>query len=1508
MSGVAAGAPSVHPFTRHFTRAHADPYRGLTFVARVARVTGPDGRVLAEVEGVVVPEGWSQNATDVLATKYMRRAGVPDATVAAELDVDALPIAPPEWLRPRVPAPGATFGRELDSRAVFERLAGAWTYHAYVEGYFWDEGEARAFFDECCYLLARQMMAPNSPQWFNTGLWWAYGIVGAESGSMRVPSDLERTAVESDAAPTGDTYRYPRSHACFIQSVQDNLVAGDGIMDLWDRESRVFQAGGGSGSNFSELRGEGEPLSGGGKSSGPLSFLKQGDAGAGAIKSGGVTRRAAKMVILDVDHPDIEKYLTWKLREEEKVAMLVAGSAACRRHAPAVHAAALAGADPLENPALRRAWARARYDGVPFAFLRSVVHRARVGLPPPELAEFDCGWEGEAYQTVTGQNANNTVRVTNAFMKAAVEGGEHALYWRTELRAARAQGRAPKPHRTVSAPDLFRRMCEATWASADPGINFGDTVNEWNTCPADGEIRATNPCQPGFAQVLTRDGIRVFDEIEVGAEIWTGQRWSRVVRKVATGVKPVRVYHTTAGRFVGTDDHRVFQAGERVPVADAAGIDQCRGPEYASLEVHSQDVIDGWVVGDGSYHQACREVYLNVGAGDAAVHTELAAYVVRYRPGLSKFAWSVRTTVTGDELPPLPVRTVPDRFVRGTPAKVAGFLRGLYSANGSICGGRITLKATSFDIVNAAQAMLSSLGIRSYYTTNPATEVEFVNGRYACKQSYDLNITADRKKFVALIGFVQPDKQSRAEEAAARPERPWSKGTYEVTAVETLGDMPVYDIEVESYEHAYWTDGLLVSNCSEYMFLDDTCCNLASLNAAAFYTPAERRFRVADFTAAAAVVQTVLDVTNSMAAFPSRKTAVGAYNYRTTGVGYGNLGALLMRMGLGYDTEMGRAVAASLTCLLHCTAYRASAFLAERVGPFPRFHEPANRDATLRVVRNHAAMVGPDGETEKLSDGYYRLYHPIADDVAFGYLYEACRGVAAAMVEECEAKGVRNAQVSCIAPTGTIGPLMDVDTTGCEPDFSLVKFKTLAGGGVMKIVNRSVPYALEALGYDETKTDAICRYITGTGSLVGAPYVHRLPAAAVDAALARVSAAVDVRHVIDPAVVPLLSEAEWLAVNRAVFGHMTVEGAPHLKPAHYAVFDCANRCGTGVRFLRPEAHVLMIAAIQPWLSGGASKTINIPSTATVEDVRRMLLLAWTKKNKCTALYRDASKLNQPLSSPGGADWEVAPGWEAAAIAEVAAFREGGPLVSAETPSAADRERLLELLSAHTPGRTVVLPEGTDEPPPRRRLPGRRRGFTQKAKVGAQKLYLQTGEYEDGTLGEIFLTMHKEGATFRSVMNCFAVAVSLGLQHGVPLEEFVNAFVGTKFEPNGIVNGEDTRVRMASSLMDYVFRELAIEYLGREDLANVPASGDTRVSPGSLEDRAAPRPSRPVAVPAAHANGHHATQEAAVTVEARLAAARAMGFGDICPECGQPSLDVSGPCKKCGRCGFTTGCS
>ncbi|MFN5663560.1 MAG: vitamin B12-dependent ribonucleotide reductase, partial [Bacteroidota bacterium] len=1011
-------------FERNFTKDGVSPYDMFDYDYRTSVIKNPNGTKVFEMTNVEVPKQWSQVATDVLAQKYFRKAGVPQ--------------------------PDGSTGSETSIKQVAHRMADCWRQWGEKYGYFDSANDAQVFYDELVYMIIGQYAAPNSPQWFNTGLATAYGIKGKPQGHYYVDPITKKLEKSTSA------YERPQPHACFILSVDDDLVNEGGIMDLWVREARIFKYGSGVGTNFSRIRGSNEKLSGGGSSSGLMSFLKIGDRAAGAIKSGGTTRRAAKMVCLDLDHPEIVEFINWKKDEEKKVAALIA-------------------------------------------------------------AGYPSDYEGEAYATVSGQNSNNSVRIPHEFFTALNEGKDWEL-------KARTDGRVMK---SIPSKEMWDMIGDAAWACADPGVQYDTTINEWHTCPEGGRINASNPC-------------------------------------------------------------------------------------------------------------------------------------------------------------------------------------------------------------------------------------------------------------------------------------------------------------------------------SEYMFLDNTACNLASLNLIKFFNTDTLDFDVKAYEQATRVWTVVLEISVLMAQFPSKEVAQLSYEYRTLGLGYANLGTVLMVAGIPYDSPKAFAICGAVTAILNGVAYQTSAEMAKYLGAFERYEE--NKKHMLRVMRNHRYAA------YNATDAYEGLsIQPVGIDPKYcpDYLLKAACNAWDVAVQMGEQYGYRNAQATVIAPTGTIGLVMDCDTTGIEPDFALVKFKKLSGGGYFKIINSSVPLALKNLGYTETEIDGIIKYAIGHATLEGAPHINfeslkfrgfteeeiqKLDKAAAGAfeigfafnqwtlgeeCMQRMGFTADEYNSHNFNLLRKLgfTKKEIEEANDYVCGTMTVEGAPALKDEHLPVFDCANKCGTkGERYIAAQGHIRMMASAQPFLSGAISKTINLPNEASVDDIKDCYYLSWSLGLKANALYRDGCKLSQPLSNKSDVKDEEDVQEAVEAVLGEDANKPVGELSPEQVLEAATAilNKTHDTAFKHKLAGVVA----------RKALPAKRGGFTQKATVGGQTIFVRTGEHEDGTLGEIFVDLHKEGATLRSLMNCFSIAVSLGLQYGVPLEEYVDKFTFTRFEPAGMVTGHEN-IKNATSIIDYMFRMLGFEYLGREDFVQVPPTETQR---------------------------------------------------------------------------------
>jgi ribonucleoside-diphosphate reductase alpha chain len=1110
-------------FSRQFTKEGVSPYDMFEYDYRTSVIKNPTGEVVFQMDNVEVPKQWSQIATDILAQKYFRKAGVPNAD--------------------------GTTGRETTVKQVAHRMAHCWRVWGERYNYFATPNDAEVFYDELVYSILNQACVPNSPQWFNTGLHEVYGITGKPQGHYYVD------AIDGVLKKSSNAYERPQPHACFILSVDDDLVNEGGIMDLWVREARIFKYGSGVGTNFSSIRGEGEKLSGGGTSSGLMSFLKIGDRAAGAIKSGGTTRRAAKMVCLDLDHPEIEEFITWKTKEEDKVAALIA-------------------------------------------------------------AGYASDYEGEAYKTVSGQNSNNSVRIPNSFFKTLDEGGEWELKGRSDGRTMRK----------VNAQKLWDTINHAAWRCADPGTQYDTTINEWHTCPEGGPIRASNPC-------------------------------------------------------------------------------------------------------------------------------------------------------------------------------------------------------------------------------------------------------------------------------------------------------------------------------SEYMFLDNTACNLASVNLRQYFDESTNTFNVEGFEHTCRLWTTVLEISVLMAQFPSKEVAQLSYDYRTLGLGYANLGSMLMVLGIAYDSEEARGIAGAITAIMTGVAYKTSAELASFLGAFDKYEE--NKIHMLRVMRNHRAAAY---DAQDAFEGIEIKPQGIQAKYCPDYLLKAATKAWDDAVQLGEKYGYRNAQTTVIAPTGTIGLVMDCDTTGVEPDFALVKFKKLSGGGYFKIINQSVPAALRNLKYTEEQIEEIVNYAKGHATLKGAPFVNTasllqkgFTQAELDKLETTLGSAFEIGFVFnvyafgEETMQRLgfkpeqyndfgfnmlealgFSDEEIEAANTYVCGTMTVEGAPYLKDEHLSVFDCANKCGQiGQRYIHAHGHIRMMGAAQPFLSGAISKTINLPNEATVEEIADAYRMSWELGLKACALYRDGSKLSQPLSNKSDKKKKLDD-----VISEDKAGELAANISTMVDMSKLTIEELLDEMNKRVQSSAdTSLKRQLAMIVERRSLPAKRRGFTQKAKINGQALFVRTGEYNDGTLGEIFIDMAKEGATMRSMLNCFAIAISIGLQYGVPLEEYVEKFVFTRFEPAGMV--EHPNIKSTTSIIDFMFRSLAYEYLGRNDLVHVldkpevqnlgnepwdidtPTIGDRKqeLSDVRIVGSIAPTPAK-----AEHRMASTKLAPANNGMDAVNAAAKSMqSDAPACNTCGHITVR-SGTCYKCLNCGNSMGCS
>ena len=1319
--------------------------------------------------------------------------------------------------------------------------------------------------------------------------------------------------------------------------------------DLTTRNTNCYLAGEcglvvihNTGTNFSNLRAEGEKLSGGGTSSGLMSFLRVGDRAAGAIKSGGTTRRAAKMVILDMDHPDIEKFINWKVQEEKKVAALMA----------------------------------AGYDG---------------------------SYEGDAYQTVSGQNSNNSVRVSDAFIDAVRKDGSWDLRWRKTDGVAR----------TVRARDLWDQIARAAWACADPGVQYDDIINSWHTSPAGGRIRASNPCVTGDTLIATTNGWQRIDELvgKTAGIVGADGKSHYVTRIFPTGRKEVFTLRTQSGYELRvTADHKVLtkERGD-VAVSDLKPGDSIciGGPGFGAKSLPENIALGiGLSVGDGYLGRARirgrvhENIIVAMARDEAPVLEQVAVAVNEYKsehrgPGLPGRAGGVSVSLNVGSVSRLSFGSKPvvglfkefavldegshrKRFTSAIfdlgRASMAAVLRGLFTADGTVAnyGDKsqyVALDSCSKDLLKQVQLLLLSFGIKSKLYSGRrcgVTEAVLPDGKggarsYPVREMYSLRVSrSSRRVFQREIGFdANSPKHTALAKLNAEVETYRDDMSDAVTSIEPDGIEDVFDLTEPDTQH-FIANGLVVHNCSEYMFLDDTACNLASINLMKFFDAEKSQFDVDAYKHAIRLWTIVLEISVLMAQFPSPEIARKSYEYRTLGLGFANLGTLLMVSGIPYDSPRALAITGALSAILTGESYATSAEMASQLGAFPKHHE--NAEHMLRVMRNHrrAAYNAPAAEYEHVS------VVPMGIDQSLcpPYLLAAARDCWDRALELGEQHGYRNAQATCIAPTGTIGLQMDCDTTGIEPDFALVKFKKLSGGGYFKIINQSIPAALRNFGYTQSQVDDIVRYAKGSGSLYGAPYINHETLRArgfndedlqnIEKALPTVfelSFAFNHWSLGEETLQRLgftaerytapgfdlvrelgFSRDEIDAANDYICGTMTIEGAPHLKEEHYAPFDCANKCGKkGKRFIQHMGHVRMMAASQPFISGAISKTINLPNEATVVDIEEAYMRSWDLGLKAIALYRDGSKLSQPLSNKGTDKTTD----KAADDRQLALSPELEEQIVAARKARAEELGPDEILAAAK--RILANATNTDfkrkvaQALERNRLPAKRRGWTQKAKIAGHTVFLRTGEYADGTLGEIFVDLHKEGASFRSLMNCFAIAVSIGLQYGVPLEEFVEKFTFTRFEPNGFV--DHPNVKYCTSVIDYIFRVLGMEYLGRTDFVQVKpedrdvddehhddhaqAEFDALVSAQQAADepkpppmkRAQPAGTQPSASPPAMQTnispGLAQQLNALRSQQAQLASM--MGDAPLCDTCGSLTRR-NGACYVCDSCGRSMGCS
>ncbi|MGD0833048.1 MAG: LAGLIDADG family homing endonuclease [Candidatus Dormibacteria bacterium] len=1293
---------------RRFTREGVHPFDEVTWERRTASISNEKGEAVFEQTDCEIPAFWSQMATNVVVSKYFR-------------------------------GPLGTPRREVSVRQMIGRVVDTITAWGREGGYFATAADAEAFSDELCHLILHQKMSFNSPVWFNLG----------------VPG------------------RSPQASACFIQSVDDSM---ESILNLAKSEGMLFKGGSGTGSNLSAIRSSQEQLAGGGTASGPVSFMKGFDAFAGVIKSGGTTRRAAKMVILNADHPDIESFITCKVTEE------------------------------------RKAWALID-------------------------AGYDPAFTGEAYASVFFQNSNNSVRVTDEFMRAVEDDRD----W--QLRAVTDPSRILK---TVKARQMLRLMAESAWQCGDPGIQYDTTINDWHTSSNSGRINASNPCFPGDARVHTTAGllpisdlyrrmgdgedIRVYTHRATAAQPGSGVVATRPVALMQTGVKPiVRLLFSGGQEIRCTPNHRFWTVNRGwVAAEDLVGTDGVLLNDAATpatdaawaLPVKVEALATSWhrggtkvqhpvperwsaglgelvghLVGDGCMTES-QSLWVyggdDVSDGVADRHAGLLAELFG---GASRAEMPNGTTqlrlgsgAVRELLAGLGVTTarahekhVPAALFTAPPEVQAAFLRGLFGADGCVsaeANGKasryVGLGSRSRDLLAEVQQLVSGFGIRSrIYDATAINPAPFQHVRrsgdlatYVVRPGFDLRITgSDMARFASAIGFAAPRKQRRLEELLRDVTRYATKATTHLVACVPDGAEPVYNL-TEPLHHSYLVNGLVVANCSEYMFLDDSACNLASVNLMRFLNE-DGSFAIDDYRHAVRLTITAQEIIVSGASYPTEKIGVNSEDFRPLGLGYANLGALLMARGIPYDSPRGRDLAACLTAIMTAEGYAQSARIAREVGPFGGF--AANRQPMLRVMAKHR-------------EAAYAIPAATVD----GDLLAAARSAWDEAHELGARHGYRNAQISVLAPTGTISFMLDCDTTGVEPDIALVKYKKLVGGGMLKMVNNTVPAALKRLGYGEGEIADIVAFIDAND---------------------------------------------------------TIEGAPKLGDDDLPVFDCAFMPRNGKRSIAWQGHVRMMAAVQPFVSGAISKTVNMPGDSTVEDVERAYIDGWKMGLKALAIYRDGSKRSQPLAT------------------------------------SMDK----------TTGEKVRIVER----PLRRPLPAERHALTHHFEIGGHDGYITVGLYEDGTPGEIFVKMAKEGSTVSGLMDSFAIAVSYALQYGVPLDFLANKFAHVRFEPQGFTRNPE--IPIAKSIVDYMFRWLASRFLSAEKQEEI---GIIHREPGDAES------------PPAVEGPANAAQVVMPLVMGELTPTstfRNQADAPSCSECG--SLMVrSGSCYKCHNCGATSGCS
>jgi ribonucleoside-diphosphate reductase alpha chain len=1090
------------------------------------------------------PDFWEQNAIKICVSKYFAK----DPEVYYESSL-----------------------RQLITRIV--KTISSW---AGKEGYFNgnNKGTTRlidkdTFEAELAYIMLHQIASFNSPVLFNVG----------------VPG------------------RVPQSSACFILGLDDNI---ESILGWWKTATLIYKGGSGEGTNISKLRGSNEGLSGGGISSGAMSFNMILDKIGGVIKAGGRARRAARMVIMDVDHPDIEYFIESKTKEEEKARILINGG-------------------------------------------------------------IEGGLNGEAYQSVSFQNANHSVAVTDAFMRAV----ENDEYWQL---INRTNGKVAK---RLKARKLFNLMCQHAWQTGDPGLFFIDTVNKWHTCKNSGPIRSSNPCQPWWTPIPTEDGVVMLKDLKPGMKILTKEGWATVKNVWSTGKKKVWAHNTSHGVFYSTEDHKVVSSGTKIPVAEAKNIDLCKVNDTIKVDrskFNKQDIIDGFVFGRSRTMRrslADDTIAIEIDSRDEVIEKYPDFILNEYYSALYR---SVKTTLTKNELSAPSDAEVPDRFVYADYYKIAAFLHGFVSARAKLFANALGIEFFNEKLARQIQYMLSIFGIKSV--------LHKTHNQLRCY----LYISESLGDYIDKIGLISTNVESLARHYAKTAPLVSTTDSPKVESAVCVGEEDVYDLEVDNKSHTYWSFGFDVSNCSEYLSLDNTSCNLASVNLIKFFDFEKNKFDLNTLLHTVRVMQIAMDAIVDNASYPSEIITKRTKELRNLGLGFSNIGGLLMALGVPYDSDIGRKIAAMIMSSITACMYDLSGTLVDYGyrPPFPLFKE--NEKPMREVLNMH------------MNSSKSLLNSAKGMDLPFNFK-DILLEQANIWNKALSHKAYCNSQVTVIAPTGTIGLLMSCATLGIEPELSLVKFKQLVDGETMKYVNNVLRLALRTLGYED-KQEEILQYILENN---------------------------------------------------------TVEGCQYIKQEHLPVFDCSFKPKNGIRFLRPEAHLLMLAEVAPFLSGSASKTINMPSTATVDDIAKIYMSAWKLGIKAISVYRDGSKLAQPLVT--------------------------------------DLSKLQKNKGQ------------------RRKLPDIRPSITHKFTVGQHEGYITVGLYEDDSPGEIFIRIAKEGSFVSGIIDNLAMLMSMLLQYGIPIEEIIRKLKNSHFEPYGWTNNPD--IKKAYSITDYIAKWLEYVFVKKK---------------------------------------------------------------------------------------------